>query len=119
MLRRNAFTWSYLGLYVITGLVYASLGAHAQDVLATWASTNVVNLEHDPVGSLIASAFVGQGNYVAWPVLIALAMFPANRALGNATFPVCTHQCRLTCSFAPLCGIDPPKHPQNGGQSIA
>jgi hypothetical protein len=84
MLRRYAFTWCYLGLYVITEIVYASLGAHGQDVLVTWTSTSVVNLEHDPAGTLIASALVGQGNGIAWPVLIALALFPANRALGNA-----------------------------------
>ncbi|HEY1624051.1 MAG TPA: rhomboid-like protein [Streptosporangiaceae bacterium] len=84
MLRRYAFTWCYLGLYVVAGIVYANLGAHGQDVLATWTSTSVVNLEHDPVGTLIASAIVGQGNYIAWPVLIALALFPANHALGNA-----------------------------------
>jgi hypothetical protein len=83
MLRRYAFTWCYLGLYVIIEIIYANGGAHAQDVMATWASTSVANLEHDPVGTLIASAFVGQGNYLAWPVLIALALFPANHALGN------------------------------------
>jgi hypothetical protein len=84
MLRRYAFTWCYLGLYIVVEVVYASLTAHPRDVLVTWASTSVVNLEHDPVGTLIASAFVGQGDYFAWPVLIALALFPANRALGNA-----------------------------------
>jgi hypothetical protein len=84
MLRRYAFTWCYLGLYVITEIVYSNLGAHGQDVLVTWTSTSVVNLEHDPIGALIASAFVGQGNSVAWPLLIALSLFPANRALGNA-----------------------------------
>jgi hypothetical protein len=83
MLRRYAFTWCYLGLYVITGIVYANLSAHGQDVLATWTSTSVVNLEHDPVGTLIASAFVGQGNEISWPVLIVLALLPANHALGN------------------------------------
>ena len=30
------------------------------------------------------SAFVGPGNLLIWPVLIALAVFGANRALGNA-----------------------------------
>jgi hypothetical protein len=84
MLRRYAFTWCYLGLYVVTEIVYAHVGSHARDVMATWASTSVVNLEHDPVGTLIASAFIGQGDDIAWPVLIALALFPANRALGNA-----------------------------------
>ncbi len=55
----------------------------AQASLTAWASTNVANLEHEPVGPLVVSAFVGPGNYLAWPVLIAVAMFGANRALGN------------------------------------
>ncbi len=41
------------------------------------------NLAHDPVGSLVVSAFVTQQFELAWPVLIALALFGANRALGN------------------------------------
>jgi hypothetical protein len=43
----------------------------------------VANLEHEPVGPLVLSAFVGPGYFIVWPVLIALAVFPANRALGN------------------------------------
>jgi hypothetical protein len=43
----------------------------------------VSNLHHDPVGSLIASAFVTGESAPAWPVLIALAMFGANGTLGN------------------------------------
>ena len=41
------------------------------------------NLSHHPLGSLVASAFVTQTSAWAWPVLIALAMFGANRVLGN------------------------------------
>jgi hypothetical protein len=90
MVRRYAFAWCYLGVFVIVEIVCANVGSHGQDVMATWASTSVANLEHDPVGTLITSAFVGQGNDFAWPVLIALAMFPANRALGNVrTAVVC------------------------------
>ena len=84
MLRRYAFGWCYLGLFVLAEIVYANLGAHGQDMLATWTSTSVVNLEHDPVGTLIASAIFGQGNVLAWPVLIVLAVFPANHVFGNA-----------------------------------
>jgi len=44
----------------------------------------VANLEHEPVGPLLVSALDGPGNLIAWPVLIALAVFGASRALGNA-----------------------------------
>ena len=40
-------------------------------------------LRHHPAGSLVASAFVTQTFATAWPALIALAMFGANRVLGN------------------------------------
>jgi membrane associated rhomboid family serine protease len=43
----------------------------------------VVNLRDDPVGSMVASAFLSGGFASAWPAVIALALFGANRALGN------------------------------------
>jgi hypothetical protein len=83
MVRRYAFAWCYLGIYIVVQIVYACLSPHRQDVLATWASTSVANLEHEPAGPLIVSVFVSGGGYLTWPVLIALALFGANRALGN------------------------------------
>jgi hypothetical protein len=84
VLGRYAVAWAYLACYLVAELVYAVATPHAQATLTAWASTNVANLEHEPVGSLVVSAFVGPGYLLAWPVLIALAVFGANRALGNA-----------------------------------
>jgi len=81
--RRYAFAWSYLTGYVIAEIVYAALSPSARAALTGWATTSVANLEHEPAGPLIASAFTGSGDYVALPLLIALAVFGANRALGN------------------------------------
>ena len=78
-----AFSWAYLGCFVVIQVVYAQLSAHGQSELTAWASTSVVNLEHDPVGSLVVSAFITGGDPVVWRALIALAVFGANRALGN------------------------------------
>lgn len=83
MFRRYAVAWCYLGAYLIVEVVYAALSPHAQAALTSWASTSVANLEHEPIGSLVVSAFVGPEDYLALPVLIALALFGANRALGN------------------------------------
>ena len=83
MFRRYAFAWWYLGTYVVAEVVYAALSPAAQAALDNWATTSVANLEHDPVGSLLFSAFIGPGDYFALPLLIALAVFGANRALGN------------------------------------
>jgi hypothetical protein len=87
---RYLAAWAYLACYLVAELVYALLTPHAQVALTAWASTSVANLEHEPVGPLVLSAFIGPGYLLAWPVLIALAIFGANHALGNArTVLVC------------------------------
>src|SRR5262249_37602641 len=89
-LARYAVAWGYLAGVTVTGVVYLLLPGSARAALLSWASTNVHNLVHDPVGCLVASAFLPSGSVGAWPVLIALAMFPSNRALGNwRTAAVC------------------------------
>jgi hypothetical protein len=83
-----AFSWAYLGCFVVVEVVYARLSAHGQAELTAWASTSVVNLEHDPVGSLVVSAFITGESPIVWTALIALALFGANRALGNGAVAV-------------------------------
>ena len=84
LLRRYAFAVAYLAGFLAVELVYALLSPEAQARLIAWASTNVANLEHEPLGPLLVSVFVTPGFFAAWPVLIVLAVFGANRALGNA-----------------------------------
>ena len=84
LLRRYGFAVAYLAGVVVAGLAYTRLDPDAQARLIAWASTNVANLEHEPVGPLLVSAFVTPGLFAAWPVLIGPAVFGANRALGNA-----------------------------------
>jgi hypothetical protein len=83
LLHRYGFAVAYLGCFAALELTYTLLDPAAQARLIAWASTNVANLEHEPVGPLLVSAFVTPGYLGAWPVLIALALFGANRALGN------------------------------------
>jgi hypothetical protein len=80
---RYAFAVAFLACFVLAELVYSQLDPAAQARLVAWASTNVANLEHEPVLPLLVSAFVAPGYFAAWPVLIALALFGANRALGS------------------------------------
>jgi hypothetical protein len=80
---RYAVAWLYLAAFTVADLTYAALSPREQASVLGWASTNGHNLSHDPVGSLVASAFVAQGYTAAWPALIALAMFGACRVLGN------------------------------------
>jgi hypothetical protein len=84
MFRRHAFAWAYLACYLAAELVWVLLTPRAQATLTAWASTNVANLEHEPIGPLVLSAFVGPGYLLVWPVLIALAVFGASQASGNA-----------------------------------
>lgn len=42
-----------------------------------------MNLRQHPAGCLAASAFVTEDSWLAWPALIALALFGANGVLGN------------------------------------
>jgi Rhomboid-like protein len=81
--RSYAVAWVYLIGFVITDASFSDLSAHDLHAVTVWASTSVHNLQHDPVGSLVVSAFVAQGYWVAWPILIALALFGANKVLGN------------------------------------
>jgi hypothetical protein len=80
---RYAFASGYLTCFVVVDLVFASLTPHGQAALSAWASTNVANLSREPIGPLVLSAFIAPGYVGLWPVLIALATFGANRALGN------------------------------------
>jgi hypothetical protein len=82
-LTRYAVAWLYLAGFVIAELADAALPAHDQSAVLRWASTSVVNLRHHPVGSLVVSAFIPAAFAVAWPALIALALFGASRVLGN------------------------------------
>jgi hypothetical protein len=84
LLRHYGFALAYLAGFVAAELAYTLLDPEAQARLIAWASTNVANLEHEPVGPLLVSAFVTPGFFAAWPVLMGLAVFGANRALGNA-----------------------------------
>jgi hypothetical protein len=82
-LAEYAVAWCYLAAVTVTGLIYLLLPGRDQAALMRWASTNVHNLQHDPVGCLVVSAFLPSGSLGPWPVLIAAALFGANRALGN------------------------------------
>jgi hypothetical protein len=82
-LTRYAGAWLYLGGFALAGLAGTALDGPQRHAVLWWASTDVINLHHDPVGSLVASAFVTDASWIAWLPLIALALFGANAVLGN------------------------------------
>ena len=83
LLTKYAVAWLYFAGFVIAESVFAALSPHDRSVVIGWASTNVVNLRHNPVGAMVVSAFFSTSLTAAWPVAIAFALFGANRVLGN------------------------------------
>lgn len=83
VLGRYAAAWAYLAAFVLAELIDSALPGRNQSLLLHWASTNVVNLHHHPLGALVVSALIAPAFAWAWPALIALALFGANRVLGN------------------------------------
>lgn len=75
--------WSFLAGYLVVTIIGVLLPPHDRSAVAGWASTSVANLEHHPAGSLILSAFIAGESAWVWPLLIALAMFGTNRAMGH------------------------------------
>jgi hypothetical protein len=82
--RKYAVAWIFLVLYGVSAIVYTLLSPHAQAVLVGWSSTNVDNLRTDPIGSLAASAFIPGHPAIGWVGPIIVALFTANKLLGNA-----------------------------------
>jgi hypothetical protein len=90
LVRTYAVAWVYLALFVAADITLALLSPADGSAVRQWASTNLVNLRHDPLGSLVASAFIPGEQAIAWPFLIAAALFGAIRVLGNRrTLVVC------------------------------
>ncbi len=75
--------WLYVAVLCAGELAYILLTPSGRGTLLGWASTSVHNLQHDPAGSLVASAFLPTSYLWAWPILAAAAMFGACHALGN------------------------------------
>lgn len=89
-LRRYAVACGYLAVFTAFDITLTLLSPAARSAVRQWASTDIVNLRHDPLGSLIVSALIPGEQSLAWPFLIAMALFGANRVLGNRrTLIVC------------------------------
>ena len=74
---------AFLGVYAAFAVIYAFLSPSARAGLVAWASTNLQNLHHDPVGCLVVSAFVPQELPLVWIATGSLGLFTVNRLLGN------------------------------------
>src|SRR5215472_363601 len=96
-LARHATASLFLAAVCAAEIIYALLPGRDRAALLAWASTSVHNLEHHPVGCLVASAFFPTSFLLAWPAVIALAMFAATSVLG-------AWRTALTCAAGQLVG---------------
>ena len=96
-LARHATASLFLAGVCAAEIIYALLPGRDRAALLAWASTSVHNLEHHPVGCLVASAFFPTSFLLAWPAVIALAMFAATSVLG-------AWRTALTCAAGQLVG---------------
>ncbi|MWA06147.1 hypothetical protein F8568_038515 [Actinomadura sp. LD22] len=84
-IRRYPMPLTFLGLFAAMWLVQAVLlPPAAQRAVIAWTSTNLANLAVDPVGTMVASAFVAEGSQGALLVVAVLGLFPMVRRFGNA-----------------------------------
>lgn len=70
-------------LCVVSSVYSCALGPSGRRSVVAATATNIANLESDPLGSLVASAFVAESALWAWVPLAVLGLFPLVRRLGN------------------------------------
>lgn len=82
--KRYAMPLAYLGLFAAVWTVQALvLPPDARQALIAWASTNLANLAVNPVGTMVASAFVAEGAQGVLMVVAAVGLSPLTRRFGN------------------------------------
>jgi hypothetical protein len=82
--KRYAMPLVFLGLFAAVWTVQALvLPPGARHALIAWASTNLANLAVNPVGTMVASAFVAEGAQGVQMVVAAIGLFPLTRRFGN------------------------------------
>jgi hypothetical protein len=70
-------------LCVVSAVYSYALGPAGRRSFVAATATNIVNLESDPLGTLVASAFVAETAQWAWVVLAIVGLFPLAHRFGN------------------------------------
>jgi hypothetical protein len=83
ILRTATVALCFAGTLAVTTLVLANLSAATRRSWLAWVSTNLANLHDRPLVVLVASAFLVDGDAVAWMALALVGLFATSRALGN------------------------------------
>jgi hypothetical protein len=70
-------------LCVVSAVYVYALGSSGRRSLVAETATNLANLKTDPLGTMVASAFVPETTQWAWVVLAVVGLFPLVRRFGN------------------------------------
>ena len=73
----------YVGLFAVTNALLRSRPSAVRRTWFTWASTDLANLAHHPVGSMVLSAFVDDSDVLAWVALGLIGLVAAGQTVGN------------------------------------
>ncbi|WP_375425684.1 rhomboid-like protein [uncultured Friedmanniella sp.] len=73
----------YVGLFAATNALLRRQPAGTQQAWFSWASTDLVNLAHHPVGSMVLSALVDDSNVLDWIALGLIGLVAAGQSVGN------------------------------------
>jgi hypothetical protein len=71
------------GLCAVSSVYAFALTPAARRSLVAATATNLANLHSDPLGTLLASAFVSESGPWAWPAFAAAGLFPLVHRFGN------------------------------------
>jgi hypothetical protein len=81
--RRLGVALAYTLVFVATDLIFRTRSATGQAAWLNRASTNLANLPHHPIGSLVLSAFLAEGDPWRWAALALVGLGVVNWSLGN------------------------------------
>jgi hypothetical protein len=74
----------YVGLFAVANVLVRSQPSAVQWAWFNWASTDLVNLAHHPVGSMVLSALVDDSDVLAWLGLGLIGLVSAGQTVGNS-----------------------------------
>ena len=73
----------FVGFFAAANAVLRRQPLEVQNTWLTWASTDLVNLAHHPVGSMVLSALVDDSDILDWIALGLIGLVTAGHTVGN------------------------------------
>src|SRR3954464_7705873 len=84
LVRRYPMPIGFIAALCAVSSVYAyGLGPSAQRSMVSVTATNLVNLRTNPLGTLVASAFVSEAEPWVWIAFAVAGLFPVAHRFGN------------------------------------